>query len=172
MDLFPEQLSFHNPSSKQDLYTLPNYGTNKNMRQESHRAQVTMFYEGKVFVLSDLSSEKAEQILLLAAHEGTSSKIYTQLNQRLAPTTPHNDPNQCNRSVTCPSFQENVNQVNNFEVSMDHMTCELPIARRNSLHRFLEKRIDRCGGRGPYHSSGNHLAVVSQPRVENKWWLK
>lgn len=94
------------------------------MRREGQRAQVTMIYEGKVYVFSDLAAEKAEQILHLAEHDGTSPQIYSQLNHRLAPT----NSNQWNRSVTVPSFLENVNQGSNFDASMDHMTCGIILA--------------------------------------------
>ncbi|VVB16951.1 unnamed protein product [Arabis nemorensis] len=125
MDLVPQQANSSIPSTHQDQ---PNYGTYKNMRREGQRAQVTMIYEGKVFVFSDLSSEKAEQILLLAENDETSPQIYTQLNCLPAPTRP----NQW-------SFLQIINQGSNFDVSIGHMTCGIVLVIQKQTRDFLVK---------------------------------
>lgn len=104
------------------------------MRREGQRAQVTMIYEGKVFVFSDLSSEKAEQILLLAEDDETSPQIYTQLNHRPAPITPRNNPNEW-------SFLENINQGSNFDVSTDHMTCGIVLVIQKQNGDLLNAKL-------------------------------
>ncbi|XP_051136213.1 protein TIFY 10A isoform X2 [Andrographis paniculata] len=44
---------------------------------------------------------------------------------------------------------------------------DLPIARRSSLHRFLEKRKDRAAARGPYHNPEQGVAGSSSKGDEH-----
>nr|GMC50000.1 protein TIFY 10A-like [Ipomoea batatas] len=41
---------------------------------------------------------------------------------------------------------------------------DLPIARRSSLHRFLEKRKDRAIARAPYQVHNHHSAMPSSSK--------
>ncbi|XP_038881485.1 protein TIFY 10a-like [Benincasa hispida] len=86
----------------------------------SSATQMTIFYDGKVLVFNDLSSERAEEIMAMAG------KGIVPLSRSTEPTTIAG------------------------EQPVTKVSSDLPIARRASLHRFFEKRKDRVAARSPY----------------------
>lgn len=58
--------------------------------------------------------------------------------------------------------------------SQNSLSADLPIARRNSLHRFLEKRKDRITAKAPYQVSSGAVGVEAPKQatgVEDPSWL-
>jgi jasmonate ZIM domain-containing protein len=92
---------------------------------------MTIFYGGRVLVFNDLPADKAKEIMALAcaATASASGNIIPDLNIVSTPPTP---------------------TANSSQIQPRSHGSDLPIARRNSLHRFLEKRKDRSLARAPY----------------------
>ncbi|KAK9131465.1 hypothetical protein Sjap_011952 [Stephania japonica] len=112
-------------------------------------AQLTIFYGGKVVVFDNLTVEKANEVMLLASKANSQVVVNNQMSS--AAQEAHQRPPQA-------------------------IPTDLPIARKASLQRFLEKRKDRISTRAPYqlnNSSANATtqAKISAPLENNKSWL-
>ncbi|KAK4428794.1 protein TIFY 10A [Sesamum alatum] len=111
-------------------------------RPEAETAQMTIFYAGQVMVFDDFPADKAKEIMTLASK--SSSAAVAPLQSPAESTTfgiqerPH------------PSAQP-------------PLDSDLPIARKNSLARFLEKRKDRITANAPY--------PASKPPAKTEAWL-
>ncbi|XP_055823400.1 protein TIFY 10A-like [Solanum dulcamara] len=121
---------------------------------EQDKAQMTIFYAGQVVVFNDFPADKAKEIMLMAS---TSKGNNTQNPGKQVGSAADLVAPAVNR---VPSFGNTSIQENQTIVS------DLPIARRASLTRFLEKRKDRLTAKVPYHKP---VAVPKQE--ENKGWL-
>ncbi|CAI0419218.1 unnamed protein product [Linum tenue] len=115
-------------------------------------AQMTIFYGGKVIVFNDFPAEKAKEIMgLVSEQQGIITNNNNNSNSRDEQIN-----NNAAAAVTSSSSSPNDGQI---EQPISHFRppqprpigSDLPIARRASLHRFLEKRKDRVTSRGPYH---------------------
>ncbi|KAL8102714.1 protein TIFY 10A-like [Apium graveolens] len=111
-------------------------------KQQPENAQMTIFYGGQVVVFNDLSSEKAKEIMMLA------SKACSSLKQPEVAVSP--------KVVGANSLVE--------AIRPQPIVSDLPIARKASLTRFLEKRKDRITARAPY------VSPTTKP-AESKSWL-
>nr|AXF53804.1 TIFY 10A protein [Jatropha curcas] len=97
-------------------------------------AQMTIFYGGRVMVFDDFPADKAKEIFALAAKgsSNTTNGFLTSL-----PTASAMD-----KSRT-PSVSNDAGGEGLQLRPQDTNGSDLPIARRASLHRFLEKRKER-----------------------------
>ncbi|KAJ8528033.1 hypothetical protein K7X08_015484 [Anisodus acutangulus] len=149
MNLFPQQVDI----SKEQI--------TKNTEPE--KAQMTIFYGGQVIVLDDFPADKANEIMKLA-------------------NTKTNKQNPTNKfAYTMMNNQKSVESVTNFGNKIQELpkcqvpkpcVADLPIARRNSLTRFLEKRKDRITATAPYQIYNNKKNVANSKNKEyNKAWL-
>lgn len=111
------------------------------VKQQPENAQMTIFYGGQVMVFNDFPSEKAKEIMMLA------SKACSAHKQAEVPASP------------------NVTSLAKTQRPPQPIVSDLPIARKASLTRFLEKRKDRITARAPYGSP-----VATKP-AETKSWL-
>lgn len=116
------------------------------------KAQMTIFYGGKVLVFNDFPADKAKEIMLLASNGSTTS---------VAPKLPESSA-LVPKVVPCFGNQRPPQQI----------ASEMPIARKKSLARFFEKRKDRIVSNGPYpYQMNSPNAGSSSKAEERKAWL-
>nr|AEC12208.1 JAZ1 [Maesa lanceolata] len=163
MDLFPQHSGFGSNLSKEEIPKMVDFSVNK---PEPETAQMTIFYDGKVCVFNDFPADKAKEVMLLASKASSENPSTFASTPAQKPTEP------ANLVPTSPNV--GLNFGNNMiperaERPPQHTTADLPIARKASLTRFLEKRKDRVTARAPYQTS---YSKASPPiKVENKSWL-
>ncbi|XP_037426349.1 protein TIFY 11c-like isoform X1 [Triticum dicoccoides] len=98
-------------------------------RTGPERAPLTIFYAGRTVVFDDFPAEKAKELMQLA---GSFGALPAASDAGAEPV--------CQNAPGQPCF-----------AGTDRATlCELPIARKASLHRFLEKRKSRLAAADPY----------------------
>lgn len=181
MDLFPQQAGFSPSVPKPDVQNRAELSMNKPVTSDSPPAQMTIFYGGQVIVFDDFPAEKAKEVMRLAGIGSTKSLSgattgFPSVAVKNPPVFSSNlakSPIECSTSVpytsnAIPSFANNLFQ-DRIQAPSKPIATDLPIARRASLHRFLEKRKDRIVSRAPYTFNGS-LAPPSKP-VEPKSWL-
>lgn len=115
---------------------------------EPGRNQLTIFYEGKVLVFDNFPAEKAKDLMNIA-NKGTATSQAEPTNNT-PPPVPAPAPVQRPAHPTVP---------------------DLPIARKASLHRFLEKRKDRLNAKAPYQVSTSPEKPSLQKQGETQPWL-
>ncbi|XP_076889389.1 protein TIFY 10A-like [Bidens hawaiensis] len=91
--------------------------------------QMTIFYEGQVLVLDDVSADRARDLMLMAKNGGIVKKVENRIESKAR--------------VDVSGSKEASKAV------VQGKDSDLPIARRASLHKFLTKRKDRATVRAP-----------------------
>ncbi|KAL1547845.1 protein TIFY 10A-like [Salvia divinorum] len=124
------------------LSVIENSG-NKNPKSEVETAPMTIFYGGQVMVFNDFPADKAQEILALASKSSAA--------------------------VAPPPAAESSSGVPVFVPAKPSLDSDLPIARKNSLARFLEKRRDRVTANAPYPAAARKAAPAPPPKAEE--WL-
>ncbi|XP_047947947.1 protein TIFY 10A-like [Salvia hispanica] len=119
------------------LSAIENSGGRK-AKSEAVTAPMTIFYGGQVIVFNDFPADKAQEIVALASKSSAVA----------AP----------------PPAAESAAAFVSAQPSLD---SDLPIARKNSLARFLEKRRDRVTANAPYPAAARK--AVPPPKAEE--WL-
>ncbi|KAM0936230.1 putative transcription factor TIFY family [Dioscorea sansibarensis] len=113
------------------------------------KPQLTIFYGGKVLVFDDFSEAKAREIVHFASRACEAS-----LKQSVVPpvsAVDHQSGASQLNTGSFPSTSGSCPQAVEQPSSLVHASgSEMPIARRASLHRFLEKRKDRVITKAPY----------------------
>ncbi|CAH9077105.1 unnamed protein product [Cuscuta europaea] len=96
---------------------------------DQKKAQMTIFYGGQVVVFNDFPAEKAQEIMLLASNSMPSP----------SPPPPKQlaSPSPVSMALPPPCF------INQRPPQHPIVSADLPLSRRASLSRFLEKRKDR-----------------------------
>ncbi|KAJ4950934.1 hypothetical protein NE237_027766 [Protea cynaroides] len=159
MDLFPQHTGFGRHQSS----SIPTEDGQKTANLRSATApQMTIFYAGKVMVFDEISADKASEIMLLATN-GISQKLNSFAS------TSGNDQLNLN---TFPSSISNlvptsVTNQDRLKLSPQTNVSDLPIARKDSLRRFFEKRKDRIIAKAPYPPV-NYSALNSSKQTDSK----
>ncbi|XP_051187624.1 protein TIFY 10c isoform X1 [Lolium perenne] len=110
--------------------------------QDAH--QLTIFYGGKVVVVDNFPSTEVKALLQMANAAGDGAVDRAGSGSGAVP-----------QSLPGPA---------------DNNLPDLPIARRNSLHRFLEKRKGRITAKAPYQANSASSAPSKQANGD-KFWL-
>ncbi|KAJ0030852.1 protein TIFY 10A-like [Pistacia vera] len=175
MNFFPQLTGF---AAKKDVPVDSSF--NKSVAAEPQTAQMTIFYGGQVIVFNDFPADRANEIMLLAGQGSSQGHSTTTLNP-LASSLSAKTPIESTSPVTTTSLVKNPTEPScsvpsSSNLMTEHVqpkprpvTCDLPIARRNSLHRFLEKRKDRITARAPYQPVNPE--ALPNKAAESKSWL-
>ncbi|CAH8364007.1 unnamed protein product [Eruca vesicaria subsp. sativa] len=142
-DLFPSS-SF---GAKEEVVKITE---TKSLKHESQSAPLTIFYSGQVMAFDDFSAEKAKQVIDLA-NKGSAKSFTTELNNNQSAYTKSLAKNQKEIASIPRPVKEPI------QTNTSSLASELPIARRASLHQFLEKRKDRIASKAPYQKEGSSL---------------
>ncbi|MBA0779297.1 hypothetical protein Gotri_003564 [Gossypium trilobum] len=141
-DFFPEIGSFGASSSKEDTFNKTDFM--KSAAVEPKNAQLTIFFGGQVFVYNDFPADKVKEIMAVANHgwstacsgvvaDSAMEKLNANLD-KIDYSSPHiPDLNITSATANSPAQ----------DPSVQYVGSDLRIARRNSLHKFFEKRKDR-----------------------------
>uniref|UniRef100_A0ACD5YFE4 Uncharacterized protein n=1 Tax=Avena sativa TaxID=4498 RepID=A0ACD5YFE4_AVESA len=113
-------------------------------RDAENAEQLTIFYGGKVVVVDNFPSTQVKALLQMAnaaGDDGAADKAGGSGEIPLGLPRP----------------------------AHENLPADLPIARRNSLHRFLEKRKGRITAKAPYQASSSSAAPSKQANGDNSW---
>ncbi|WOK96372.1 protein TIFY 10a-like [Canna indica] len=119
--------------------------------RETRNGQLTIFYGGKVVVFDNFPEHKVMNLMSMASEERMAADPTVD-------RAPKNNSAPVAGEEPAVALQDKPNQAN---------SSDMPIARRNSLHRFLEKRKDRMG-KTPYQLHDDLLALKQE---KNLPWL-
>ncbi|KAJ1391735.1 Tify domain [Sesbania bispinosa] len=177
MNLLSQQVAYHPRLFVEEISNMGNSSVMKPVTMEPKGSQMTIFYAGQVMVFDDLPADKAKEIMSFA-----SKKTSENQNNNYASTFLQRHPSFPARSspsfITRPfPFHLNIipttpnNSVQEHpQQSSTPVVYDLPMTRKASLHRFLEKRKDRIASRSPYQTS-NPMAAFSKQADESISWL-
>ncbi|CAL9073265.1 unnamed protein product [Musa textilis] len=171
MELFPQRAGF-GPSSGTALAAHGKPGDASDVR-EPKRAQLTIFYGDKVLVFDSFPSDKAKDLMQLASKvtSTTQNSCYVEPSSSAlaAAVVDHrtNLSDQETKFVTS-SVSNSLAAHSNLERTTQ---SDLPIARKSSLQRFLEKRKDRISAKSPYQVTGSSESPAPVKPEDGKSWL-
>ncbi|KAE8699406.1 Jasmonate-zim-domain protein 6, putative isoform 2 [Hibiscus syriacus] len=152
----PDIVSLGASTSKEDTNTTTDF--RKPAKVEAKNSQLTMFFGGQVVVFNDFPSHKFKEIMDILASYGCSSACsgvvaetgMEKVNYKIDKVESRNpeipDLNVATTTGNCPPPPPQVPAGERCEYG----GSDLRIARRNSLHKFFEKRKDRAAARAPY----------------------
>lgn len=185
MNLLPMIEKSGQDSGPKPVSLFPNFGSNFTKEEatkkidtssvakaEAEKSQMTIFYGGQVLVFNDFPPEKVKEIMVLARGGGINTQnpnIFSYNNTTTTLVSPKPAESSATNMVTPPTVPKVVPSIGNQKPPQT-ITSDLPIARRHSLARFLEKRKDRITSKGPYQT-GNPMAGSSKPEKNNNGWL-
>ncbi|KAL1316071.1 protein TIFY 10b [Arachis duranensis] len=199
LNLLSQQLSYRNSHlTMEEIPTFLNSSVMKKVpvtNNENKGSQLTIFYGGEVIVFDDIEAEKVKEMMCLAS-KGSSSTISQSNHHKNNINNNNNYGYRVARRCSFPSLPNDVVRntsscvapptspfpfmipatIPNNSVKDQHpqppsrsVVSDLPLARKASLHRFLEKRKDRIAARSPYQTSSpmSWLSMVVRSPQEN-----
>ncbi|CAL5061661.1 unnamed protein product [Urochloa decumbens] len=155
MELFPQSAGFGVQDAARE--------TEKKEKSQ----QLTIFYGGKVLVFNDFPADKAKDLMQLASK---SSPLIQNvgLPQPSAPATV-TDNTKVPKVMPAPVSSLPVAQAADAQKPARTNASDMPIARKASLHRFLEKRKDRLNAKTPYQTSPADTTPVKKEPESQPW---
>ncbi|XP_061362516.1 protein TIFY 10A-like [Gastrolobium bilobum] len=176
MDLFSSQAAYRPNLPAEEIPTLINSSAIKSVTKGPKAAQLTIFYAGQVIVFDDFPSDKANELISFAGKgisQSQNNSLYTYTQSQ--PSFPSNLVRTSADSSTpvIPSVNivpsTGTNSIHEHpQASSRPVVCDLPIARKASLHRFLEKRKDRIAAKAPYQLT-NPMGSANKPAESMSW---
>ncbi|XP_074579933.1 protein TIFY 10a-like [Curcuma longa] len=149
MKLFPQRAPHFVPSPSEDP-------------RGAEKSQLTIFYGGKVLVFDSFPAEKAKDLIRIASEGNSTPQNFSYVPPSFTTST----------VASSTSLSRQNSTLVNLPRSAEPNLSDLPIARKVSLQRFLEKRKDRIDARGPYQMVPTPRMVTSSMNHENKKsWL-
>ncbi|KAK1313647.1 Protein TIFY 10A [Acorus calamus] len=115
--------------------------------------QMTIFYAGRVIVFDNFTAEKAKKVMDLASKATNNSNNNNVSSAQSAPA-----PAAPLHGLRDP-----------LDVPPRAIASDLPIARKASLHRFLEKRKDRITSKAPYQTSSPSVSPPTKLEEKKPW---
>ncbi|CAJ1975735.1 unnamed protein product [Sphenostylis stenocarpa] len=166
MDLLSPQASYH-PS--EEIPSLVNSSAIKPLSKGAKTAQMTIFYGGQVVVFDDFPADKANEIMSYARGKPQSQSnsvfTYTQSQPSFPPNLVRASADSSAPIIPTVNITNSIHE--HSQASARPIVCDLPIARKASLHRFLEKRKDRIASKAPYPVTNG----PSNKAAESMPWL-
>ncbi|CAA2970977.1 Hypothetical predicted protein [Olea europaea subsp. europaea] len=133
-----------------------NSGADLNMpvkKSEQETAQMTIFYAGEVIVFDDFPADKAKEMMILASNSSAQNHSTTAFPPPLPTPPPSN-------MVQSPA--ESATNIVPTPAAPP-LASDLPIARKNSISRFLEKRKERSIAKAPYQATEPSKPAKGEP---------
>ncbi|OMO70590.1 Tify [Corchorus capsularis] len=145
-DFFPEIAGFGASGPKEDATNMTDF--RKSVAADPKKAQLTIFFGGQVLVYNDFPAEKVKEIMALASQGCSITSNGVATDSAMDKINSNNsdipDLNVASTTGNSPA-QDPCAERRQYGGASD-----LRIARRNSLHKFFEKRKDRAAARAPY----------------------
>ncbi|XP_066400356.1 protein TIFY 10b-like [Miscanthus floridulus] len=152
MELFPQSAGFG----------VKDAAAPREQENKEKPKQLTIFYGGKVLVFDDFPADKAKNLMQLAS-KGSPVVQNVVLPQPAAPAA------VTDKAVLAPVISLSAAQADAKKPARTNAS-DMPIMRKASLHRFLEKRKDRLNAKTPYQISPSDAAPVKK-EPESQAWL-
>ncbi|KAE8680999.1 Pectin lyase-like superfamily protein isoform 1 [Hibiscus syriacus] len=175
MDFPPQQSGFSLPAPTDDaLRRVDSTVNSSNKCAVMESAPMTIFYGGQVVVFNDFPADKAKEIMLMATKCNSQNNLNSKTNTMFT-SSMSRSPNKS--GIRVPLTSIDVPNLRNNAISHECVQSaqqrpipgDLPIARRVSLHRFLEKRKDRITSKAPYQLSNSTSGSPSEPGNRKSW---
>ncbi|XP_073155540.1 protein TIFY 10A-like [Henckelia pumila] len=132
-------------------------------KPEAETAPMTIFYAGQVIVFNDFPADKAKDVMALARNSCATKNRHSATVPPPCPAESAASFPNIVRNFGIPEQAQNTPQ--------PPLGSDLPIARKNSLARFLEKRKDRITESAPYQAAEFKPAAAAKSPTTAEAWL-
>lgn len=143
MNLMPGIEIYHGDDESEPRIASPGKKSHEISKDELKVGQMTIFFGGKIVVFDNFPVEKANELMIMAKNSCPPPNPIPLIESSptVLPQPSTSDP------ATSPAAAAE-------QSSLKPSASDLPIARRVSLNRFLEKRKDRITSKAPYPANG------------------